>query len=342
VLGSYQGMEAAGHRPPVGHPAGVGPAPQTTEFFGRLVVISSGGPSTGLFVYSGTPALGNPPVAAIVAPGTVTDPFGNPVAEVANFGNLSGAHFGINAVGDIFLSSSTGAVIFHGRSSDGSFFFYDAAGEGLGNLANSITPTATTDPPGNTAQPGITSYEAGAPGVYAQLENGALNLVFNTTKWQMGADNANNAIVVVGSTGGGGLGRRLWLEDIGFATVVIGMHPGSLFGVQETWQTMGLAAGFTAGRTPQYQFEPIGKGRVRCRGTVNLTANQVAGTTFFTFPAGYVPTVLSGGPVTENNLSGFALGNVPLAVQTSGALQINVAGNAGNFVSLDGFEFPLD
>jgi hypothetical protein len=46
------------------------------SFFQRLIV-SGTGPGTGLFVYGGTPGLGNPPVFAAVAPGTLVDPFGN-------------------------------------------------------------------------------------------------------------------------------------------------------------------------------------------------------------------------------------------------------------------------
>jgi len=44
--------------------------------FTRLIVQGSG-PGSGLFVYAGTGAAGNPPVFAAVAPGTLTDPFGN-------------------------------------------------------------------------------------------------------------------------------------------------------------------------------------------------------------------------------------------------------------------------
>ncbi len=47
-----------------------------------LVVVESGVPSSGLFVYSGTPGPGNPPVASIVAPGVTTDPYGNTVASI--------------------------------------------------------------------------------------------------------------------------------------------------------------------------------------------------------------------------------------------------------------------
>ncbi len=47
-----------------------------------LVIVESGAPSSGLFVYSGTPGPGNPPVASIVAPGVTTDPYGNTVTPI--------------------------------------------------------------------------------------------------------------------------------------------------------------------------------------------------------------------------------------------------------------------
>jgi len=57
--------------------AGVGPAPQNTVFIGQLVVIFGTGKDSGLFVYSGTPALGNPPVFSITT--ASADPYGNAV-----------------------------------------------------------------------------------------------------------------------------------------------------------------------------------------------------------------------------------------------------------------------
>ena len=57
--------------------AGSGPSPQSQVFLGRLVVISGSGPATGLFVYNGTPGLGNPPIFSITT--AASDPYGNAV-----------------------------------------------------------------------------------------------------------------------------------------------------------------------------------------------------------------------------------------------------------------------
>jgi len=57
--------------------AGTGPAAQNTVFIGRLVVIFGTGATSGMFVYSGSPALGNPPVDYVTAPGVTYDPYNN-------------------------------------------------------------------------------------------------------------------------------------------------------------------------------------------------------------------------------------------------------------------------
>lgn len=51
-------------------------------FKGRQVIVFGNSPGAGIFVYTGTPALGNPPVLSIVAPGVTQDPYGNPVTSV--------------------------------------------------------------------------------------------------------------------------------------------------------------------------------------------------------------------------------------------------------------------
>lgn len=55
--------------------AGTGPAPQTGFFVGKFVVIF--GTGGGLFIYNGTPGLGNAPVLYETAPGVTHDPYGN-------------------------------------------------------------------------------------------------------------------------------------------------------------------------------------------------------------------------------------------------------------------------
>lgn len=85
-----------------------------------------GGPGGGLFVYNGTPALGNPPVFYVTS--ASTDPFGNPVTPLAATSQVGGnivqlinglvrfpagggnGFLGSNAAGVIQLNSGSGGV----------------------------------------------------------------------------------------------------------------------------------------------------------------------------------------------------------------------------------------
>jgi hypothetical protein len=147
--------------------------------FQLLIVTSTSGTPTGFFFYNGAPALGNL-VAEITAPGVTSDPFGNsvPSSGVLNVGtwNASGTllqHFGINNVGDIFLANSSGLVVVHGHSADGSLWFYDTSGESLGHLVASIAPAAGTDSSGNAYVAGVASQ---ALGITSRLHGGVVDL----------------------------------------------------------------------------------------------------------------------------------------------------------------------
>lgn len=79
-----------------------------------LVVIRSGAPNTGLFVYNGNPAKGKL-IAQIVAPGVIQDPFGNAVSAVLNIGIWSAAgvllqHFGIDQNGIVNIAGPDGVT----------------------------------------------------------------------------------------------------------------------------------------------------------------------------------------------------------------------------------------
>ena len=114
-----------------------------------VVIIQSGAAGSGLFIYNGTPASGNPPVLAAVATGVTSDPFGNPVLSVLNIGNFSAAHSGFDAAGIEYLSDSTGTVKVIIDPARGMFFYSGTAA--LGNppqLALALSGV-TTDTLGN-------------------------------------------------------------------------------------------------------------------------------------------------------------------------------------------------
>jgi hypothetical protein len=77
----------------------------------NLIIIVSGAPNTGLFLYNGTPAHGNPPVLWAVAPGVTADPFGNTVAAVLGAGTPGGPSTQIDASGDVTLTGAAGTTL---------------------------------------------------------------------------------------------------------------------------------------------------------------------------------------------------------------------------------------
>jgi hypothetical protein len=225
-------------------------------------------------------------------------------------------------------------VVVFGTSSNGStgvFVYSDAPANG--NLIASIASAPGTDPYGNVYLQGQTSYDQ-ANIVRTQLSGDGL-LVQSFTPHNLGS------LQYVPAS------AAFYLHAFGgFATLVAdpisAVHPGSS-STPETWQAMSpLAAGFAAGGVaPAYRFEPVGSaGVVRFRGVVNLTANQVAGSAFFTLPASYRP-VNAQFFLTPGTLAGATIGTGTIAVSASGPVEINPAGNNGNNVILDGITFPL-
>jgi hypothetical protein len=132
-------------------PSGVQPGSFSGIIRARVIIVSGAG--GGVFVYNGTPAAGNPPVLSIVAPGVTTDPFGNPVNAVMNIGNLSGAHFGVDQFGNVYMANAAGTTtIYMSPTSNVIEFFPTGTGTGP---AISIASIAGTDAFGNTFPAGI-------------------------------------------------------------------------------------------------------------------------------------------------------------------------------------------
>lgn len=114
----------------------------------------------------------------------------------------------------------------------------------------------------------------------------------------------------------------------------------------ETWHNFGLNAGFAATGgstgTPAYQYEGVNGGRVRLRGRISLTANQVGGAAVATLPALY-RSAFDQEMVGSNNLSGIVAGRGPLFfTHSTGILALTVAGTNGNFIDLNGITLEID
>jgi hypothetical protein len=109
------------------------------------------GPNAGVFVYSGTPALGNPPI--FWATSSTVDPFGNAIPESSTAG-IGGT--GTFAAGNTLITPS-------------GIFSY-AGTPALGNLKMSFAPAAGTDSFGNVYTDNLATYNvAVAGGGYAQV-----------------------------------------------------------------------------------------------------------------------------------------------------------------------------
>ena len=126
----------------------------------RLVIVSGAGVS-GVFVYSGTPGLGNPPIVSITS--ASVDPFGNAVVPGLDVtqGDISGTTIsGSVFEGTDFIVNSSGA------------FFYSGA-PAANNLAVSIAGSSGTDGFGNDYPAGVASWDTTSDGFYVQLANQA-------------------------------------------------------------------------------------------------------------------------------------------------------------------------
>lgn len=116
-------------------PVGVQPGVSNGVVIARQVIVF--GPKDGVFVYNGTPALGNPPISWMAA-GT-TDPYGNVLP--ATTGVAGGGFF---QAGNTIIAPQGMAV-------------YSAA-PALGDMIATITPASGTDGFGNVYAKGINSY----------------------------------------------------------------------------------------------------------------------------------------------------------------------------------------
>ena len=171
-------------------PSAVAPTQAAGIQRARAVVIFGTGPSSGLFVYNGTPALGNPPQVAIVPTGVTADPFGNAItsSKILMQGNV------ITETSGIFRTAAAAPLI----QLDGphnAVLIYDSSS----NLIATETPAAGNDGLGNTFPAGITTFQPGPNRAqnFVQLINNTIvfGLSPNTFSLSPGA----NGLVVTGA-----------------------------------------------------------------------------------------------------------------------------------------------
>ena len=268
-------------------PSAVAPTQAAGILRARAVVIFGTGPTAGLFVYNGTPALGNPPQIAIVPTGVTKDPFGNLIgtSKILMQGNV------ITESGGIFRTAASAPLI----QLDGPHnaeLFYDA---GV-HLADSVAPVATTDGLGNTIQSDFTAYGS-TNNTYAQVSGGIIKIFsggFQSLASQMsisgGAGISSQLNVTSGAgTEAGATGSTLLLGDsgAGIGLQAIDGRDGNTYDTERI--TVRLTTDFTINSTtPQtIMSHAVGIGTYEVEVwlvTQNATAADAAGFAF-TVPA---------------------------------------------------------
>lgn len=140
--------------------AGTGPAPSQAIFIGNLVIVHGTGPTSGVFIYNGAPALGNPPQIAIVPTGVIADPYGNAItsSKILMQGNV------ITESGGVFRTAAA-APLLQLDGTHNAFLVYDA----VPGLAETMAPVGTSDGLGSIVLAGISTYTTVSPFIAIQM-----------------------------------------------------------------------------------------------------------------------------------------------------------------------------
>lgn len=302
-----------------------------------LVIVVSNSPKSGFFVYTGTPANGNPPLLAITT--QATDPYGNAVTA--------------NAITDRGMP----LLVYSGVPA-------------LGNLIASLAPVATTDDVGNAVPQGINVTTGQISGTTITSDQGSYKLVMTSGTLSFQApsftesgvaqvlfpgNNASSPQLELASPSSNSTGKytaALFLNGesqdgtAGPSAILTGVTPtsnraltsflvnGQIIAVDptstlspETWHTMTLTAGWGSGNNvltgasdpPSYRLNP--DLTVSLRGAlITPSTGTVTGVAFAVLPSGYrntQPTPPTAALVQNNFGHGggvglFASGNLEL------------------------------
>ena len=288
----------SGQPPPVNRPVahqiglGVQPGSPRTVIAQYVIIFGAAG---GLFVYSGTPALGNPPIFAIST--AATDPYGNTVNQ--------------NAATDAGLP----------------MLFYSGAAA-AGDLIASIANASGTDSFTNTyLGPGIATYSGQAPGsLQSILQAGQLllRMVGGTVTTvpliaNSGSGNGEQLLLSSGTLTTNITRLLMFATQIGTDTLAA-WDPVAGYPTLETWHSLGTLAGYTVNEG-RYRLTPDGELEV----DVDVTpggANAALTAFSATLPAAYRPVMNRRFPMasTRNVTAGD---NWPrLIVQAAGGVQV--------------------
>lgn len=295
----------------------------------------------GALVY---PAIHSPNFKISPLTGWSIDKDGNAYfADITAGGTISGATIsGATIEGSTITGTTIDGSQFIGFNVDGAVLIYDGSVPAKGNLIFSVSEAAYVDPLGNNVLQGQAAYDTSGNVAVSIMSPGSGGLIFwqGTNAWGPWFDQAAIELIKDANSNWDLLLEALSGGSIVLSGPVTAPEPGA--NLPEAWHNMTPAAGFAVGSpVPQYRLEPVGGGLVRLRGQITLTANKVAGATFFTMPTGYVPAEFWRA-VTENTLSGSQVGTGTIQVNSAGQLQIQVAGTNGNAFELHNCAYPLD
>jgi hypothetical protein len=260
----------------------------------NLVIVTGTG-TTGVFVYSGNPGPGNPPVAWM-STGT-TDPFGNTLPSTTGV-----AGSGTFSAGNTYTSVS-GTVTY-------------SAAPAANNVLYSTAPVQFTDSKGNVILAGTTFYGKSGLVYYAlnfSIGVGAGSVFGGSSVLYTGADMTAWTIktgFTLDPTGADLVANQLWVRPFSGTVAAVAVSNPSSLSLVETWHDMTLLNGWSLGGGGYAQYFLGNDNDVHVRGDNVIPGTTTGGTNVWTIPSDYIPgvqtqrvlmyvEVSTGAPVTD-------------------------------------------
>jgi hypothetical protein len=247
---------------------------------------------SGMFFYSGTPAAGN--LILALAPAGGADAFGNTYIEGVTIGNASGVQVLMQIV-----SGVQAAIRFPAN-----------------NPNEGVAANITTNAGGGVSPTGFLQLVISGPKTNVAGAQDWTQILMNSANYGNTSD-ASMDLIYIGS--GGGVHTYAFMDGSGFnitAGSIVAAKPGALPQVPETWVTLALLNGFTAGANngfvdvPQIRLQADNK-LLMFKGMLTVPAGP-ASNIFAVLPAGYPNANLGGcfGLGLVANLSGGSIDHI--------------------------------
>lgn len=337
-------------------------------FFG--LVLSGGtitGPdyiinSSGIFIYSGTPANGN--LIGSWAGASGTDTFGNSYPQGINI--TKGAISGTSLTGGTITGTTFNGTNFVMNSSGA--FFYNGT-PALGNLSQSITDGNGTDGFGNTYLQGITTYSPISGSVTGTIAvtsvDATVTFYYSTSTTGSGTWRETGQILCQPTTSNTGPNVLLFeaLDNTGSSTLAsielnadpttpqFKVEAGALISTLGTvtnpslittdaWHgaTLTTPGNWTINASPEYKLYP--DNTVGISGELTAAANVATQANLLTLPTAYRPATAQRITACTNNGT-TSVAACLITISTAGVVQTIPAIATGNTLNLN-IRFPLD